>query len=240
MKVCGVVLAAGLGSRMGDLTLETPKPLLEVAGQPLIGHVIDKMIRAGVERIFINLFWLPDRIEAYLGLRNDPVPIVTRVQDRLNGPAGALATFRSDLTAFDRLLIASGDVLMADALDPLLARSAARSDTFTFACTRVRKASRYGVLEVADNGDLLSCVEKPDVPDDVVKLISAGVYCATPRILPFIPETKTFDYAKDLAPALLRAGKRVGTYPLQGEWRDVGTPACLEEARRTWPEAHPA
>ncbi len=234
MRYCGVILAAGLGSRMGRLCSQIPKPLLQVGERPLIAIALDKMIQAGVSKIFVNLHYKWDKIQEYVNQRNDEFPIVTRFQSKLNGPAGALAVFRKELGSFDRMIVTSSDVLMSHGFRGLMETSVARSDDLTFACTSRNMAKRYGVLEIAENGDLISCREKPDVPDHEFKMISAGAYCAKPSILPFIPQNQTFDYAKDLAPRLLSANLRVGTYRVKGYWRDVGTPDCLEQAREDY------
>ena len=62
-----MVMAAGLGTRMRPLTERTPKPLIAVAGKPLIDHVLERLAAAGVRRVVANVHYLPEQIEAYLG-----------------------------------------------------------------------------------------------------------------------------------------------------------------------------
>ncbi len=61
-----MVMAAGLGTRMRPLTEHTPKPLVEVAGKPLLGHALDALRRAGVRNVVVNVHYLPEQVEAYL------------------------------------------------------------------------------------------------------------------------------------------------------------------------------
>ncbi len=62
-----MILAAGLGTRMRPLTLETPKPLLPVAGKPLIQYHIERLVKAGITEVVINHAWLGEKLEAYVG-----------------------------------------------------------------------------------------------------------------------------------------------------------------------------
>jgi MurNAc alpha-1-phosphate uridylyltransferase len=71
-----MVMAAGLGKRMRPLTATRPKPLVEVAGAPLIDHVLDRLAAAGVERAVVNVHYLADALEAHLGRHNHGLDIV--------------------------------------------------------------------------------------------------------------------------------------------------------------------
>ncbi|MFF7725836.1 NDP-sugar synthase [Streptomyces sp. NPDC008001] len=226
-----MILGAGLGSRMGDLTADTPKPLLEVAGKPLLGHLTDRLVQAGVAEIFVNLHYRAERMRAYLQAHPVSVPVHARTEPELTGPAGALRLFATELREYDAVLVASADVIVGEPLGGLVATHLARPAPLTFACTRVREARRYGVLDIGTDDEVRGAQEKPDVPDDDYRWISAGVYCLDPRVISRIPGDRVYDYAKDLAPALIADGRRVGVHRLGGYWRDVGTPEALDAAR---------
>ena len=72
-----MVLAAGLGLRLRPLTERTPKPLIPVAGKPLIDYVLDRLANAGVERVVVNVHWQADKLRAYLGARSKPQETLT-------------------------------------------------------------------------------------------------------------------------------------------------------------------
>ncbi|MFJ9085811.1 NDP-sugar synthase [Streptomyces sp. NPDC102384] len=227
-----MILGAGLGSRMGHLTADVPKPLLELGGKPLLGHLLDRVHQAGVAEIYVNLHYKADLMRRYLAARPTPVPVHTAVEARLSGPAGALRVFGNELQQYDAVLVASGDVIVGESLRHLVASHRRQPSRLTFAVTQVREARRYGVLDIAPDGTVRGAREKPDVPDDVLYWISAGVYCLDPRTINDIPGDRLYDFARDLAPALASAGQPVRAHRLTGYWRDVGTPEALASARQ--------
>lgn len=234
LKIAGVVLAAGVGSRLKPITDTIPKPLLPLAGRPLLGLLADQLERAGVAEIFVNLHAHAQQIADYLDKRESGVPLTHRVEERLTGPAGALATFAEELRQFDVILVISGDVVVDTPLHELLRRHIAQSADLTFGVVETRSASRYGVLRIDADGRVTGAREKPAVPDHEVHPISAGVYCLAPSVIDLIATnvgaTKDLDYAKHLAPWLLSAGRRIAAYPLPGYWRDIGTLDSLRQA----------
>ena len=128
------------------------------------------------------------------------------------------------------LLVVSGDLLFDDDLGGLVDHHLVTAAEMTFATRRVSRASRFGVLEVDGDGRVTRAREKPLVPDDEEHVVSAGIYCLSPRAVAAIPASTTFDFAEHLTPLLMRQGARVQTHGLRGYWSDVGTPAALREA----------
>lgn len=230
MRLAGMILAAGLGSRMGALTADTPKPLISLGGTPMLGHIVDRLEEAGTSDIFVNLHYRAAQMRKYLDGLDAAAPVRSRVEPRLSGPAGALRLFRDELSAFDAVLVSSADVLVGESLSHLVATHVARPAALTFACTRTLGARHYGVLEIDPDGSLTGAREKPNVPDDEVHWISAGVYCIDPLVIGHIAADAIQDFARDLAPALLDAGHRIGVHRLAGYWRDIGTADALRAA----------
>src|SRR5260221_2549951 len=85
-----MVLAAGLGLRMRPLTDHMPKPLVRVAGQPLLDHVLDKLAAAGVSEAVVNVHYLPDQIIAHTAARSRPRVIISDERDQVLGTGGAV------------------------------------------------------------------------------------------------------------------------------------------------------
>lgn len=109
-----MVLAAGLGKRMRPLTATRPKPLVEVAGRPLLDHVLDRLEAGGVERVVVNVHYLADALEAHL--RSHPRPfelIVSDEREQLLETGGGVA-HALPLLQDERFLVANSDNLWVD------------------------------------------------------------------------------------------------------------------------------
>ncbi|MFF1708292.1 sugar phosphate nucleotidyltransferase [Streptomyces sp. NPDC058252] len=230
MKIAGVILCGGLGSRMGPLTYGVPKPALPLWDRPMVHYLAERLTAAGAAELFVNVHHLPDAMRGTLDRLDTPVPLTVRHEAELTGPAGALRVFAAELAAFDIVLVSSADVLLGDDLAPLLRTHRDGGARLTFAVTRVRRARHFGVLDIDAEGRVRRAREKPDVPDEELHLVSAGVYCLDPGLLDRIPSRAVYDYARDLAPAMIAAREPVMAYSLPGYWRDLGTPESLRDA----------
>jgi NDP-sugar pyrophosphorylase family protein len=229
-RTAGVILAAGAGSRMRPLTDTLPKPLVPVLDRPLLLHLLDRMVAAGVREVFVNLHHHADQVQALLARHGCPVPVHTVVEPRLTGPAGALTRFADRLRAYDAVLVSSGDVLSGDDFAQVRSCHESTGADLTVAAIRRQGARHFGVLGIRDDDAVTGAREKPPVPDDEWHWVSAGIYCLSPAAIDRIPQDAVFDYAADLVPRLLAEGRRVSAARLSGYWRDIGTPKSLREA----------
>lgn len=234
MSVAGVVLAAGAGSRLAPLSDQAPKPLLPLLDRSLLEIQIERLEAAGAERIFVNLHHHAAQVERHLEQASPRT--IPRVEVELTGPAGALCLFADALSEYDSVLVASSDVLVGEGLEVLLETHEEHGAELTFGVAETTGARRFGVLDVDHRGTIRSAREKPDVPDHEVHTVSAGIYCLSPGAIETIIRLKErlplVDYAKDLAPALLHAKRRVAASRLKGYWRDIGTPESYMTANR--------
>lgn len=225
-RVAGVVLAAGVGYRLRPITDAWPKPLTPVLGRTLLDRAIEALQCAGAESIFVNTYAGADRIEEHL--QSAWPEVCSRREVMLSGPAGALRCFRDDLAKYDQVLVVSGDTLFDDTLTGLLETHNFRASSLTFGTRKMQEAHRFGVLDVDENGVLLSAREKPDVPADLFFTVSTGIYALQPHVIDLLPGDGIADFVTDLFPALQEKGEAVLTYPLVGEWFDIGTPDALQ------------
>src|ERR1700754_3015828 len=116
-----MVLAAGLGVRMRPLTDKLPKPLVPVAGQPLLDHVLDKLARAGVTEAVVNVHYLPDQIIDHTASREHPRVIISDERDQVLGTGGGVVK-ALPLLASAPCFLDSADTMWIVRVRPNLAR----------------------------------------------------------------------------------------------------------------------
>jgi NDP-sugar pyrophosphorylase family protein len=228
-RTAALVLAAGRGTRLRPLTDVTPKPLLTVLDVPIIDTLIGSVLRLGVQQVFVNLFHEAEQIDTHLAAAFG-AEVHTRTEPALSGPAGALRLFADELGRFDEIVVLSGDLVFDDDLKGLIGKHRQIGADLTFGVTYRKGASRYGVLDLDEDGRLLGAREKPDVADEELHAISAGVYCLSPAAVQRIPGQAGYDFAANLAPDLMAEGGCVFGHVLQGDWSDIGQPKALFDA----------
>src|SRR3954454_5625618 len=118
-----MVLAAGLGERMRPLTNQMPKPLVPVAGKPLIDHVLDRLAAQGVERAVVNVHYLADLIERHVASRKAPQIVISDERAKLLDTGGGVVKALSKLGAAPFFHINS-DTIWIDSVRPNLERLA--------------------------------------------------------------------------------------------------------------------
>lgn len=109
-----MVLAAGLGTRMRPLTLETAKPLLQVSGKALIDHLLDNLSEAGVQRAIVNVHWCADQVEAHVGARSDMEILISDERSEVLETGGGLAKARP-LLGDDPIFVVNTDAFWGPA-----------------------------------------------------------------------------------------------------------------------------
>ena len=219
-KITALILAGGLGSRLRPLTLHTPKPMLEVGGQPIIQRIITQLRDSGIEDIFISVNYLKDQIIDYFGDGSDlDVHINYLHEDVPTGTAGSLLSLP---TGIDQLLVINGDIRTE--LDFKLL-----SDSHLYSKSILTVAARlfsydipFGVLEL-DGDTITSLVEKPSRHYPV----AAGIYMLNwSSILQYkeaIFTANGFLDMPDLITRLINQKLLISTFLIHEDWHDIGT-----------------
>ncbi|MFZ4813207.1 MAG: nucleotidyltransferase family protein [Phototrophicaceae bacterium] len=215
-----VILAAGKGTRLHPLTLETPKPLLELGGQPILELLIRQLVYYGFDEIYVTSHWLSDKIGAYLPTLAQRLPSVNLIhvpQDQLMGTAGGLSSLNG-LGRDGAFLVMNGDIISTLNYRALMDYHRREQPALTVGRFIQSQQIQLGVLQLDSRGDITAYQEKPKLPFPV----SMGVYCFEPSILGIIPANGWLD-VPDLVNQLIAAGQRVATFPFAGQWLDAGT-----------------
>ncbi|PKK12637.1 NDP-sugar synthase [Thermomonospora sp. CIF 1] len=223
-----ILLVGGQGTRLRPLTLSTPKPLLPMAGVPLLEHQLTRAREAGVRRI---VFATSYRAEMFHEVFGDGsrlgLEIVYVTEEEPLGTAGAIRNASEALTCgpSDPVLVLNGDILSSHDLNAQLAAHRKADAAVTLHLTLVEDARRYGAVPTAPNGRVLAFVEKS--PNPPTNQVNAGCYVFRRSVIDEIPPDRVVSAEYEFFPALLADGAVIIGYVEAAYWLDVGTPAAF-------------
>ena len=218
-----LVLAGGLGTRMGPLTDDTPKPLIPVAGKPMIEHVLRHLVRGGVRDVTIATNYLADRVEGYVGCgARYGLKINYIREEKRMGTAGALSLL--DPIPKDPFFVVNADILTKLDLRAFARHHARSGAAMTLAVARHVLESPFGVVR-CDGTRIVGLVEKPVTE----QWVNAGLYVVSPSLVSEVPRNSYVDMTTMIGKLIARGG-RVEAFAIREYWRDAGTPADLARA----------
>jgi len=231
-----MVLAAGSGTRMGGLTRELPKPMLDVGGTPILGHILGNLARHGFRQVVINLHHMGEAIESHCGEGSRyGVQITYQREERLLGTAGSVRNAREHFAGTGPVLVHYGDVLTDQDLGALLETHLNKGALATLLLHRRIGSNSVVVLDAESRIQRL--LERP-TPEERAAVdspwVNSGIYLLDPSVLELIPPGIPCDFPKDIFPGLI-AGGRVFGHPLEGYRCAIDSPERLEQARREFP-----
>jgi dTDP-glucose pyrophosphorylase len=220
-----VIMAGGEGRRLRPLTEKTPKPMLRVGGMPLIERQVQRIVKAGIKRIFISVNHLSSVIEKFFGDgENYGVPIQYLREDKKLGTGGSLSLLPSLEKIDGPLIIINGDVVTTSDYANFLSFHKEHGAMVTVGVVDYYLEIPYGVIRV-EGVDAVALEEKPSQHF----FCNAGIYVISPEALKFIPREQEFNMT-DLIDIFLEKGVRVVVFPIHEFWTDIGTPIELEKA----------
>ncbi|HUO05168.1 MAG TPA: nucleotidyltransferase family protein [Candidatus Binataceae bacterium] len=236
---CAVLLAAGRGKRLGDLTANMPKPLLEIAGIPLIEHIVRGLMRTGIEHFVIVTGYLAEQIEQWgesFERANPKIKLTSMRQSELNGTGGAMLAARPHLADEARFVFGWGDILMDAANYPrFMHRARAGGYDLLLAINRTKDPSRGAAVYLATDMRVERIEEKPPPGTSNTLWNNAGLFATGPILFEYLDRLTLSQRGELELPgaiaAMIADGRRVYAIDMRGLWSDIGTPADLEAAR---------
>lgn len=225
------LLAAGIGSRLRPITDTMPKCLVPIGDTTLLDLWLDAFARAGVAEVLINLHHLADAVRAHVAARVDQRPAVRLVfEPELLGSAGTLAAHRDWVAGEEFFLVCNVDNLTDFDLDDFITAHRAAGPPATIAVFHSENPSAGGVVTLDESGLIVDFTEKPAKPAS--DLVNGGIYAFSPAVLGEIAQKRPADIGYDLLPRLVGRARAV---PVDGYFRDIGTPEAYRRAREEWP-----
>jgi dTDP-glucose pyrophosphorylase len=220
-----VIMAGGKGTRLRPLTYDIPKPMLPVAGRPILERLVLQLVGSGIRRIFLAINYLGHVIEAHFGDGHRFGCEITYLREKKPlGTGGPLSLLPAEATQYP-VFVMNGDLVTEIDMNGLLEFHNKTKVALTVSLKPYRVEIPYGVAEVRGT-ELLHIREKPS--DD--HLVNAGIYVVAPRALKLVPRNASSTML-DLFEACRMKRLKVGAYPMNGSWVDVGQPEALAEAR---------
>ena len=225
-----MILAAGFGVRMRPLTDKMPKPLVPVAGKPLLDHVLDRLGEAGVTKAVVNVHYLPDQIVRHVANRKQPQVVISDERDVVLGTGGGVVKALPLLgdAPFYHL---NADTIWIDGVQPNLSRLADAFDPtrMDILLLMAPTANCIGYSGSGDYGMNADGSLRKRKEHEVVPFVYAGVAIMSPTIFAGAPKgefslTTIFDAANEQ--------ERLFGLRLDGLWMHVGTPDAIKDAEQ--------
>lgn len=226
-EITVVILCGGIGSRLGALVSETPKPLLTVQGKPFLEHVISFYEAQNVKRFVFCTGYLSDRIHAHFSNpKFSHLEISFSVETEALGTGGAITHALPHIKS-DVFLVINGDSFCSFSLEKFLAFHKLHDAIFSMALRFQEDCSRYGSVSVDETKGVVSFEEKRANAGS--GLMNAGVYLLSKSVFEQLGLGKTFSIETDVFSKFISLGLfgfDIGDAP----FIDIGTPASLEDA----------
>jgi NDP-sugar pyrophosphorylase family protein len=220
-----MILAAGEGTRLRPLTLETPKPLLPVGGVPLIAYILSWLGGHGISEVAINLCHHGDKIRLFIG-NGERFGMKVKYSEEIS-PLGTAGGVKKVADFFNgTFVVVYGDNLTDFDLSAMIKFHKDKKAVATMAAFRPPDPSQVGMIEIDRDGRISKLIEKPkNTPSGISGLANAAVYVLEPKVLSYIEEGKVSDFAYDVFPRLIADGAPVYGYQLKsGDYFiDIGT-----------------
>ena len=217
---------------MKSLTADCPKPMLPLAGRPMLAHQLDRLATVGIERVCIVIGYRGEMIRDYFD-EHPPrgIEVEYVVQEKPDG-TGSAALLAREFGTGSSFLLTFGDILVDSRVYAELYGLAPGAE-IVLALTEVEDPYRGGAVYVED-GRVVKIIEKPAKGTSTTNYLSAGIYLFSDRIFKTLESlTPSARGEYDLTDAInseVHEGKTVRAFAVPGFWRDVGRPEDLEPA----------
>ena len=220
MKAClpveAVLMAGGRGERLRPLTDNLPKPLLPVAGKPIIDYNVDELETYGVKKIYVTVNYLANLITEHFEKRKGRAKIDCVKEPKRLGTFGSLA-YIDGIESQDIIVLNSDLLSKIDFAEMYLHHKNSGAD-FTIAAVPYSVSVPFAILR-SDDKWINSIEEKPTFN----YFANGGVYILKSKLIESIPKGEYLD-APDFIMNLIQQGKKVGSFHIDGTWVDIGSP----------------
>jgi NDP-sugar pyrophosphorylase family protein len=230
-----MILAAGRGTRLGELGRTIPKVLVDIGGEPLLARQISYLQNNGVERIVVNAHHLAEQIEQFASDHPAADRITVVREPELLGTAGGVRNALKWL-GLEPFVVLYGDVIVTEPIAAVMATHDDSGAHATLALYRSANVEGKGTVKLTATNDgskqrIVAFHEKTTARADAEAYINAGLYVIDPNLIAELPAGVELDFGHDVFPDALARELPLAAHVLQAPAIDMGTPAMLDVAR---------
>lgn len=218
LPIDAVLMAGGRGERLRPLTLERPKPLLEIGSKPIIDYNIEELRANGVENIFVTVNYLKEQLIEHFSNKRFAGKVRCISEPRPLGTMGSLSLIPDEDFNHDDVLVMNSDLLTTLSFERMYQHHRASGAALTVAATPYTVSIPFAIMRT-EGTRVTGLTEKPTYN----YFANAGVYMMRRDVVRSIPKGDYLD-APDLIEQLIKKGERVESYPIDGIWIDIGSP----------------
>jgi D-glycero-alpha-D-manno-heptose 1-phosphate guanylyltransferase len=225
---CAVlVLVGGLGTRLRPMYADGPKALAPVQGKPFLAYLLKMLADSGLSRVVLCVGHRAGQIEQWLADQSFGLNICCSHEDQPLGTAGALGLAYSRYARGECVFAMNGDSILQLSLAGMWQQHIEREAEATIALAHVPDTSRYGSVEVDDEGRVTSFLEKR--AEQGRGFINGGVYLFEPSVMERVVEQRCVSLEREVLPALISHG--LLGFKSDGYFIDIGIPQDLARAQ---------
>ena len=225
-----IIPVAGVGTRLRPHTYSQPKPLIPVAGKPILGFIIDRMAKAGFTEFVFVIGYLGEKIEAFVKENYPHLTTHFVIQNKREGLGHAIYLTREFIAPKEELFIVLGDTIFEADIESVM-----QLPTSALGLKKVDDPREFGVAEVDDDFNILRVIEKPSIPKSNLALVglykikeSEQLFIALEQIIKHAFKTQGEYHLTDALMLMIQQGIVFKGFKIQN-WYDCGKKDILLE-----------
>ncbi len=221
-----LILAGGFGTRLRPLSCTRPKLMFPLVNRPLLDWTLESLDNYGVDEVILAVNYMAEVLEKYFGRSRRGLKISYSKEVKPLGTGGAIKEAEEELIGKERgepFFVLNGDIISSIDYSALYKAHVNSGAEITITLHQVEDPSRYGVVEITDNKQIIRFVEKPQLGSAPSNLINAGAYVINPSVFNIMTKGKKFSIEREIFPRLAMSGVLNG-YRCEGFWFDIGVP----------------
>ena len=212
-----IIMAGGLGSRLGELTKYTPKPMLKFKGKPILEYCIKLLEAEGIKEIYISVNYLAEKIIKYIEERKSKSKIILVHENNKLGTIGSLSLISKNITG--PILVMNADLLTNVSLEAMISFHLNGKFSSTIASVTYESNIPCGVLNSNQMGYLELIDEKPTIS----YAVAGGLYILNKEIYDLLEHNKYYNMP-DLLNEAVKKNYTNSLFPIHENWKDIGRP----------------